>query len=480
MPTTQEETRSGLRQAMGFRDVVLYFITAGVNLQWVATAAAAGPSSIVMWLVACVTMSLPLAFCVVELSSRYPQEGGIYVWSKRAFGDFAAFMTGWTYWMSNLPYFPGVLYFAAANALYIGGEHWRHLSTSQAYFILASLAGLALGTWMNLVGLQIGKRLNNVGAHARWIATLFLMGIGVVAWSRLGSVSEFSRATLVPGLHLRDLIFWSTIAFALTGFESASFMGEEIRDARRTIPRAIFTSAPLIALMYILGTASVLVALPAGDVSSLQGVMEAIVAANHRLGLDRLTPFAAALITVSALGSVGAWLGSTARLPFVAGIDHFLPESFGRLHPKWRTPHVALWTEAIITVLCVFLGQAGTSVRGAYNILVSMTVISLLLPFLFLFASAIRLQREPAGPEVMRVPGGRPIAILLGSVGFLTTCVGIILSVFPAPDETHKGLAVAKVIGLTLLNVGGGALVYWIGRRRAAARTAGAFSRTGS
>ena len=110
---------------MGFGDVLLYFITAGVNLQWVAIASAAGPSSITVWFLAFLTMAIPLALSVVEMSSRYPQEGGMYVWSKRAFGDFAAFMTGWTYWMSNLPYFPGVLYFAALNALYIGGDGWR-------------------------------------------------------------------------------------------------------------------------------------------------------------------------------------------------------------------------------------------------------------------------------------------------------------------------------------------------------------------
>ncbi len=466
MEEARPEGKALLRQAMGFGDVVLYFITAGVNLQWVATAAAAGPSSLVIWVLAFLTMSLPLAFCVVELSSRYPEEGGIYVWSKRAFGDFAAFMTGWTYWTSNLPYFPGVLYFAAGNALYVAGGRFQRLSTSPTYFILASLFGLALGTGVNVVGLQIGKHLTNLGAHARWLATLALMGIGAVAWVRFGSATSFGVAALTPGLRFKDLIFWATIAFALTGFESASFMGEEIRDARRTIPRAIFASAPLIVLAYMLGTASVLVALPAGEVSGLQGVIDAIAAAARRLGLESFIPVAAALIALSALGSVGAWLGSTARLPFVAGIDHFLPEGFARIHPKWRTPHVSLWIQAAIISVCVLLGQAGTTVKGAYEILVSMTVISLLIPFLFLFASAIRLQREPAGPGVISVPGGRPVAVLVGAVGFVTTAVAIVLSVFPGPNEPHPEIAIAKVIGLTILNVGVGVALYGFGRRR--------------
>lgn len=462
----------GLRRAMGFGDVVLYFITAGINLQWVATASAAGPSSLVVWFLAFLTMAIPLAFSVVEMSSRYPQEGGMYIWSKRAFGDFAAFMTGWTYWMSNLPYFPGVLYFAAGNALYIGGDRFRHLSGSPAYFILAALLGLALGTVPNLLGLQFGKWLSNIGAIARWLSTLALMAIGAVAWLRLGPATEFTPASMTPGLDIRNLIFWSTIAFALTGLESASFMGEEIKDSRRTIPRAIFTAVPIITLTYVLGTICVLVALPAGQLSGLQGIIDAIDAAAGRLGLVGFTSIAALLITVSALGSVGAWLASVARLPFVAGIDRHLPESFGRIHPKWRTPHVSLITLAVTVVICIFLGQAGTSVKGAYDILVSMTVITTLIPFLLLFASIIRLQREPAGPGVIRVPGGRPVAILFGVVGFATTAVSIILSFFPAPDEPHKALAVAKIAGLTLASTGSGVVVYALGRRRQKGRSA--------
>jgi amino acid transporter len=419
-----------------------------------------------VWFLACGAMSIPLAFCVVELSSRYPQEGGIYVWSKRAFGDFAAFMTGWTYWTSNLPYFPGVLYFAAGNALFLGGERFRHLSASPAYFILASLAGLTLGTVLNLVGLGIGKWLSNVGGVARWAATLALMGMGAVAWWRFGSATTFSLRALTPGLHFKDLFFLSTIAFALTGLESASFMGEEIQDARRTLPRAILVSAVIIVFVYILGTASVLVALPSSELSGLQGIMEAMAAAGTRLGFESMTPVLAALITLTALGSVGAWLGATARIPFVAGIDSFLPRAFARIHTKWRTPHVALLAQALIAVVCVLLGQAGSSVRGAYEILVSMTVIWYMIPFLFLFASTIRLQREPAGPGVIRVPGGAPVAILLSVIGFLTTIVSILLAVIPSPEAPHPGIVVVKVIGLTLVMLGSGAVVYWTGRRR--------------
>src|SRR5262245_21222109 len=140
-----------LRKAMGFPDLVLFYVVTALSLRWIATAAAAGPSSIVIWIAGYLAYFVPQTLCVLELSSRYPEEGGMYVWSKKAFGEFAGFMTGWMYWTANLPYFPGVLYFAAGNVLFMGGDKWQDLSTNRSYFIVAALLGLALGFALNLV-----------------------------------------------------------------------------------------------------------------------------------------------------------------------------------------------------------------------------------------------------------------------------------------------------------------------------------------
>ena len=156
---------------------LFYFVT-GFSLRWIATAAAAGPSALVIWIVAALGFFVPLVFTSLELSSRYPEEGGIYVWSKRAFGPFAAFITGWTYWGSNLPYFPGLLYFAAANALFIGGAAWQPLATNSMYFIAVAMTGLTIAVTMNVVGLNVGKWLNNIGAIASWIVAALLIALG--------------------------------------------------------------------------------------------------------------------------------------------------------------------------------------------------------------------------------------------------------------------------------------------------------------
>jgi amino acid transporter len=449
---------------MGFRDVLLFIVTAGTNLQWVATAAAGGASSLVVWLIGAALMLLPLALCVVAMSSRHPEEGGLYVWTKIAFGDFAGFLTGWAYWMSNLPYFPAVLYFAAGNLLYAGGARWTGLSGSAAYFIAISLAGLALATFVNLVGVEVGKWLSNVGAIARWLATLLLLIVGAIAWARFGSATDFSPRALVPGTHLKDIVFWSTIAFALSGLESVSFFGGEIRDAARTVPRAMLASIPIIMAVYVAGTVSVLVALPASQLSSLEGIMQAIQQAGHRIGAPGIAPLAAILITTTALGSVGAWLASVARIPFVAGIDRFLPEPFGRVHPRWGTPWVALLSQALVTAVFVFLGQAGTTVRGAYDALVSMTIIWYFIPYLFLFAAAIRL-RDGAGRGGFRIPGGPAAVAAFGWIGIATTTGTIALSLVPSENEAQPALAAFKVVGSTVAMLAIGVAVYLRGRR---------------
>jgi amino acid transporter len=161
-------------------------------------------------------------------------------------------------------------------------------------------------------------------------------------------------------------------------------------------------------------------------------------------------------------------------LPFVAGVDHYLPEAFGWIHARYRTPWVALAAYGGSGIVVALLGQAGTTVRGAYDVLVSMAIISNFLPFLFLFGAMIKVQKRPVGAEVRRVPGGRPVAILLAGLGLASTALTIVLSAFPASDDPNKPLAVAKVLGGTVVLVGAGVAVFLVERRKARARAVAA------
>src|SRR5207302_4073111 len=171
-------------------------------------------------------------------------------------------------------------------------------------------------------------------------------------------------------------------------------------------------------------------------------------------GLEGVAPWVALLVTLSSVGAVSAYFAASARLPFVAGIDKFLPAAFGRVHPRWNTPYVAMAVQAVLAAIFIFLGQAGTSVKGAYDFLVGMGVVSYFLPFLYMFCAVIRLQREPVGPGVMRIPGGKPVAIFMALLGLLTTALSSILACIPPADEPNKVFAIVKLLGSSACLVG--------------------------
>lgn len=457
------------KRALGLRDLVLLYVVASLSLRWIPLAAAAGPSSLVIWIIGLVAIFLPLALCIMELSSRYPEEGGMYVWSKRAFGDFSGFLTGWSYWMSNLPYFPAVLYFAASNALYVAGDRGKALQTSPAFFLIFSFSGLALALALNIVGLNVGKWLNNLGAIGAWLPVGLLCVAGVIALRRFGSATSFDADSIKPSLNLGNAGVWATLMFAFAGAESASCMGGEIKNPRRTIPPALLIAGVLITAGYILGTVAVLIVLPHQQLNGLEGIMQAISGSAERIGWYGLGPAVALLICLANLGAGGCFLAAMSRLPFVAGIDRFLPPAFGRVHPRWRTPHIALIVQGVCCAVFVLLGQLGSTIHAAYQVLVSMSIIIAFVPYLFMFAAIIKLQGEPAAPEIVRIPGGKPVAYGLGIVGFVATCATIVGSMVPDPGEPNKALVVGKIVLLTIAVIGGGVLLYALGKRRAAA-----------
>lgn len=444
-----------LRRSMGLSDVALFFIVSVSNLQWLALAAASGPSSLVVWAIGCAAMFVPLSFVVVYLTAKYPDEGGIYVWTKLAFGPFVGFMTGWTYWASTLPLFAAILYFAAGNALYIAGG--PGLAASPAYFVTFAMTGLALATIVNVFGLGAGKWLSNFGGITRCISIAVLIALGAIAMVKFGSATHIDAAALRPGFELKDVMFWAVIALALTGPEAVPLMAGEIRNARRSVPLGLAIAAPVIVAIYVLGTWSVMAAFPSAKVNQATGVMQAVSAVSVKLGWAALIPIAAALISASGLGSAGAWLASCARLPFVAGIDRFLPSAFGRMHPRLGSPVLALVTLAACGAVFVVLGQGGSSVKSAYDILVEATVLTTMIPFIFIFGSAIKLC------------GGHKGIILASGIGLATTTAAAVLSCFPAADEPNKPFAVAKLLFLTLLVVVVGIALYYNGKRSALA-----------
>jgi len=473
-----ENSKPKLPRVMGFWDVLLFNIVTVLGPRWIAAAAHNGTSSISLWVIAAVFFFVPSAMIINELSSRFPEEGGLYVWAKEAFGDFHGFVAGWNYWIYTVFYFPGLLLASAAMSAYIVGEGGGALAQNRTFLLLVSLGLLLVAVILNIIGLNIGKWLQNAGGVSTYVPLLILAAIAGILWLRQGSVTRFTWANIWPVWNWDTVNFWSQIAFAFTGLELVSAMSAEVRDPRRTLPRAVFAAGALIALMYIVGTVAVLVLVPAPEVSPTSGVFHAITVGAIALKIGFVGILAAILVTVGNAGGVGSTVAGIARVPFVVGIDRYLPKAFGKIHPRWKTPYVSIIVQAVVSGAILLLSQVSETTRGAYQGLVDVAIILYFIPFLYMYAAAIKLASRKdrlENPHAVLIPGGKPGVWIASGIAFAVTLLSIIVSVLPPSDSANRGLFLVKVVGSTLGALALGLTLYYRGvqaKKREATRAA--------
>src|SRR3984893_5236912 len=218
-----------LRRELGLRDLILFNIAAVTGVRWLAAAAHTGPGSISLWLLAAVFFFVPSALAVAALSRRFPEQGGIYVGTRRVFGDWHGFLCGWCYWLSNLFYFPSLLLAGVGMAGSAMG-----FGENPAWIIAVSLTTLWIASITNIIGLRIGKWTENLGALSTYLVGALLAGFGVVIWLRFGSATPLR---ILPEWDFSKLNFWSQIAFAFGGLELGAIMGGEIRSPGKHVAR---------------------------------------------------------------------------------------------------------------------------------------------------------------------------------------------------------------------------------------------------
>jgi glutamate:GABA antiporter len=454
---------------MGFWDVLLFNIATVLGPRWIAAAGHNGTSSISLWVIAALFFFVPGAFVINELSSRFPDEGGLYVWAKEAFGDFHGFVAGWTYWIYTVFYFPGLLLASASMSAYVLGEKGAVYAQDQTFLLVISLVLLVVAVVLNIIGLNIGKWLQNAGGVGTYVPLLMLAAIALLVYFQRGSMTHFTWANMMPTWNWDTVNFWSQIAFAFTGLELVSAMSEEVRDPRRTLPRAVFGAGAMIAFMYIVGTFAILSLVPAADVDPKSGVFHAITLGSMALKVGFLGILAAMLVSVGNAGGVGSTVAGIARVPFVVGIDRYLPAAFGKIHPKWKTPYISILVQAGISGAILLLSQIKSeTVQEAYQILIDAAIILYFIPFLYMFAGVLKLAGRPdrrSNPHAVLVPGGKIGLWLSGILGFVVVLIGIIVSLVPPGDTPNKVSFELRLVGGTLVSILLGLVLYWRGAR---------------
>jgi glutamate:GABA antiporter len=452
-----------LKRVLGRWDLVLLFVVAVFNLNVAPSIAANGGVTVWLWIISVLLFFWPQGIAVIELSHRYPGEGGVYLWAKEVFGDFHGFLSGWCYWTNNMLYVPTVMLYFVGVSVYVLGAGHQGLADNKAFAMTSSLALLALLTVLNIAGLGVGKWINNAGAVGTGIAAIVLIGLGIVVWLRFGthlSAAEFR----FPADSRSVLNSFGVICFGLVGLELASVMGDEIRDPARDMPQAVAWGGVVSGALYIATTLTLLIAISKSDISVLQGIMQAVGHMAQRVGIAWIIVPFALMLSLSIAGIGSAWMGGSARIPFVAGLDSYMPSWLGRIHQKYATPYAALIVQAIVSAALVILNFAGgEKVQGAFQRMLSLAVVLQLVPFLYMFAALVKFGW--AGDSSGRYRRGT--LLLSGLAGFITTALGIALVFFPAQQITSVLSYEIWMVGGTAFFIALAAFFFFVyGRRK--------------
>jgi glutamate:GABA antiporter len=460
--TAQSETQTQLIRELGRRDLVLLFVVAVFNLNVVPSIAANGGATVWLWIISLLLFFWPQGIAVIELAHRYPGEGGVYLWAKEVFGDFHGFLSGWCYWTNNMLYVPTVTLYFVGVSVYVLGPGHQGLSDNKLFASIASLSLLTILTVFNILGLGVGKWINNLGAIGTFVAAAVLIGLGIVMWWRFGTpitAADF-RIPANPKFVLNS---FGVICFGLVGLELASVMGDEIKDPRRTLPGAVALGGVLSGALYIGATLTLLIAV-GKNVNVLQGIVQAVSHMAGRVGGGWITIPFALMLSLSIAGIGSAWMGGSARIPFVAGLDSYMPSWLGHVHPRYATPYVALIVQGIVSAILVVLNFAGAGVQETFQKLLSLAVVLQLVPFVYMFGALVKFAIRETSPVGQYRRGTLFVA---GLSGLLTTVLGIALVFFPAQQITSLWLYELWMCGGTVFFIGLAAFFFFVyGRRK--------------
>ena len=447
-----------LKRVLGRRDLILLFVVAVFNLNVLPSIAANGGVTIWLWLISLILFFWPEGIAVIEMAHRYPGEGGVYLWAKEVFGDFHGFLSGWCYWTNNMMYVPTVmLYFVGVSVFVLGPGH-EGLADNKTFALLASVVLLALLVILNVVGLGVGKWVNNLGGIGTFVAAFLLVGLGMVTYMKFGSSIHWADFQ-IPANPRFVLNSFGVICFGLVGLELASIMGDEIEDPRKTLPGAVAWGGLLSGLLYIGATLTLLIAVDKDSISVLQGIVQAVSHMAERVGVNWIIAPFAFLLSLSIAGIGSAWLGGSARIPFVAGLDSYMPAWMAKVHPRYATPYAALIVHATVSMVLIVMNFVGAGVQETFQKMLSLAVVLQLIPFLYMFAALIKLSLNTCAGAGHY---SKTTLMLAGISGLVTTTLGIVLVFFPAQQISSLWSYEVWMFGGTLFFIGLAAFFFYV------------------
>ncbi len=460
LPVSGAGTRHvpSLRRELGLPDLVLAQVLCVVGSSWVGVAARLGRAHVAFWLGAMLLFYLPLAAVVIHLNRLMPEEGGLYQWAKAGFGSAAGFLIAWNLWVYAVVCTGAIIFTVPTDIGYMIGPAgaWIPASRLATFAITAVvMAGIAA---VAVRGLAASKLLHNAGSVM--ILTAYVILLGLPAWALWhGSLRHFDAFPWQP-----PPVSWFSLAVfgqmttgALSGFEYVAILAGECRSAARTISQSVLISAPLIAVMFILGTSSVLAFAGSAPIDLIGPIPQ-----TFRLALGAASLFAPlAIVLLAARSIAGASLLFTGltRLPMTAGWDNLAPAWITRLHPRRRTPVNSILFVAAVVMILILLSMAGVREQEANQLLANASSTHYAIAYVALFA--LPLFGHPRLRA--RLPGWLKA---VSAAGLASSLVSLLISVYPIVDVVSRRQYAAKIGGLVLLTNAAGAALYATARRR--------------
>ena len=434
-----------LPRELGLSDLVLTQILFIVGLPWVGVAAKQGPAHVVFWLIAVALFYVPSAIVVIHLNSRMPLEGGLYQWAKLGFNECIGFLVAWNLWLFAILNTSETGIQATQYLEYVVGPSIGWLTGNKAFIAAVSAAVFAALVWLGVRGLSVGKWVHKSGGVLMLLTFAALLAI---PWLNVayGTVRDFHPlATAAPVVSVLSLNLLGKMGFgAFGGFEYVAIHAGECRNPVRTIGRSVVVAAPVIALMFILGTSSVLAVIPQDDIDLIAPIPQVLRAGFGPLGLaSAIAPVVIAVLLCVRVAQASVMFTGSTRMPMVAGWDGLLPEWFTRMHPRYRTPANSILFVGAATFAFSLAGLVGVGKQEAFQLLWNASAIFYALTYLVMFAIPIVGLRHAARPPVL-------VRVAAAS-GFLMTLLYVTLSILPIIQVASRLTFALKITTLVVV-----------------------------
>jgi len=454
----------GLKRDLRLRDLVPMQIAVVTYVGWIGFAAKQGPTQVALWMLAILLFYVPLAVVVISLSRQIPVEGGVYQWVKAGASPFAGYLAAWNLTIYALFAFATVGSVIAASFAYASGSTGGWLGTSKIFAV--SMMGIAcvISYLFNVRGLRVTTFWSHAGTATSGLCIVVLVGLLIKAWIAGAPLARQSFSLAIPAFSLLTLnVFTKMSIGALSGFDSSAIFAEECRKPQNDVAKSVLIAAPLIALIYILGTSSMLAYVTPADAELASPVAQVVQLGFGARGHSAtVTMLVAVLVSVAFIASMVIFIGAVSRLPMVAGWDGLLPAWWSDLHPRYRTPSKAIGLVVLVILAISALALIGAGNEEALQVAVAASGAGLSVMYSLLFGTVLFGFR---GADVRLGAGVRCVALPAFGVALAALC----LEAFPVGRVANVKIFGIKVLVSLVCANALGAYLYWMGARRAAA-----------